>query len=87
MFLIHLANVAAKKYIIALSELELSVQQLNGTDDMLKIVIDGNIFAPTGQTTASIVRCPNGQGRMMFLCGKYKEWFFKTRQNQTHIAL
>lgn len=61
-------NVAAKKYIIGLSELEFSVQQLNGTDDILKIVIDGNIFTPTGQTTTSIVRCPNGQGRMMFLC-------------------
>lgn len=72
-FCIHLANVAAKKYIIGISELEISVQQLNGTDDILTIVIDGNIFTPTGQTTTSIVRCPNGQGRMMFLCGKYKE--------------
>lgn len=61
-------NVAAKKYIIGISELEISVQQLNGTDDILTIVIDGNIFTPTGQTTTSIVRCPNGQGRMMFLC-------------------
>lgn len=61
-------NAAAKKYIIGISELEISVQQLNGTDDILRIVIDGNIFTPTGQTTTSIVRCPNGQGRMMFLC-------------------
>lgn len=61
-------NAAARKYIIGISELEISVQQLNGTDDILKIVIDGNIFTPTGQTTTSIVRCPNGQGRMMFLC-------------------
>nr|XP_022288701.1 sushi, von Willebrand factor type A, EGF and pentraxin domain-containing protein 1-like isoform X2 [Crassostrea virginica] len=61
-------NEAAKRYLIGLAELELSAQQLNSSNDELIIKMDGDTFTPTGKATSSVVKCPEGQGRYMYLC-------------------
>ncbi|XP_062570057.1 uncharacterized protein LOC134232121 [Saccostrea cucullata] len=61
-------NDAAKKYIISVSELEYSVQQLNTSNDMLNLIVDGKIYIATGKTTRSTIHCPDGQGRVLFFC-------------------
>lgn len=61
-------NDATKKYIIGVSELEYSLQQLNASDDMLNLEIDGKIYISTGKTTKSTIHCPDGQGRVLFFC-------------------
>ena len=64
------ASEVAKRFIIGLSELELSVQQLNSSNTVLTIEINGHAFTPTELSTTSIVNCASGQGRITFLCGK-----------------
>ena len=66
-----IANDAAKRYLIGLAELELSAQQLNSSNDELIIKMDGDTLTPTGKATSSVVKCPEGQGRYMYLCGRY----------------
>nr|XP_022289245.1 sushi, von Willebrand factor type A, EGF and pentraxin domain-containing protein 1-like isoform X2 [Crassostrea virginica] len=62
------ASEVAKRFIIGLSELELSVQQLNSSNTVLTIEINGHTFTPTELSTTSMVNCPSGQGRITFLC-------------------
>ncbi|XP_056008481.1 uncharacterized protein LOC125664654 [Ostrea edulis] len=59
---------AAKKFMLGVSELEFSVQQLNSSSDMLNLNVNGTIFISTGQITKSVIHCPSGQGRVLFFC-------------------
>lgn len=52
----------------AVSDLELSMQQLNSTNDMLNLEIDGRKYTSTGHSIQSVVHCLDGQGRNTYFC-------------------
>lgn len=56
------------KFVNAVSDLELSMQQLNSTNDILNMEIDGKKYTSTGQSFLSVVHCPDGQGRNTYFC-------------------
>lgn len=58
------------KFVNAVSDLELSMQQLNSTNDILNMEIDGKKYTSTGQSFLSVVHCPDGQGRNTYFCGE-----------------
>jgi hypothetical protein len=59
---------------MAVSELELSVQQLNSSRDKLNLNVNGTTFIFTGQKTDAVIHCPSGQERVLFLCGMYLQF-------------
>ncbi|XP_055998061.1 thyroglobulin-like [Ostrea edulis] len=63
-------NDAFTKYVLGVSELEFSVQQLNSPGDILNLNVNGTIFISTGQITEAVIHCPSGEGRVLFYCAK-----------------
>lgn len=62
------ASDSVTNFVNAVSDLELSMQQLNSTNDMLNLEIDGKRYTSTGKTFQSVVNCPDGQGRNTYFC-------------------
>lgn len=62
------ASDSVTKFVNAVSDLELSMQQLNSTNDMLNLEIDGEKYTSTEQSFQSVVHCPDGQGRNTYFC-------------------
>lgn len=62
------ASDSVTNFVNAVSDLELSMQQLNSTNDMLNLEIDGKRYTSTGKSFQSVVNCPDGQGRNTYFC-------------------
>lgn len=69
-FVSFAASDSVTKFVNAVSDLELSMQQLNSTNDMLNLEIDGEKYTSTEQSFQSVVHCPDGQGRNTYFCGE-----------------
>lgn len=68
--LVCIPSDSVTKFVNAVSDLELSMQQLNSTNDMLNLEIDGEKYYNTssGQSFQSVVHCPDGKGRNTYFC-------------------
>lgn len=64
------ASDSVTKFLNAVSDLALSMQQLNSTNDMLNLEIDGERYTSTGQSFQTVVNCLDGQGRNTYFCGE-----------------
>lgn len=62
------ASDSVTKFLNAVSDLALSMQQLNSTNDMLNLEIDGERYTSTGQSFQTVVNCLDGQGRNTYFC-------------------
>lgn len=69
-FVTFAASDSVTNFVNAVSDLELSMQQLNSTNDMLNLEIDGKRYTSTGKAFQSVVNCPDGQGRNTYFCGE-----------------